>query len=72
MTKPILHVNQEESMCMITKCDITLPLTRDGVMVSYYSKLHAPSCLGQETAKGPFGIRVKQPPAHLFATRGGG
>ena len=33
---------------------------------------HSPSCLGQETAKGPFGLRVKLPPAHLFTTHGGG
>ena len=33
---------------------------------------YSPSCLGQETAKGPFGLRVKLPPAHLFTTHGGG
>ena len=27
--------------------------------------IYSPSCLGQETAKGPFGFRVKLPPAHL-------
>ena len=27
---------------------------------------------GQETAKGPFGLRVKLPPAHLSSTHGGG
>ena len=37
-------------------------------VITFYS----PSCLGQETAKGPFGLRVKQPPAHLSATHGGG
>ena len=37
--------------------------------VHYYS----PGCLGQETAKGPFGLRAKLPPAHvLYATYGGG
>ena len=34
--------------------------------------LYSPSCLGQEKAKGPFGLRVKLPPAHLFTTHGGG
>ena len=29
------------------------------------------SCLGQETAKGPFDLRVKLPPAHLSNTHGG-
>ena len=29
------------------------------------------SCLGMETAKGPFGFRVKLLPAHLFTTYGG-
>ena len=35
-------------------------------ILSFYS----PSCLGQETAKGPFGLRVKLPPAHLSTTHG--
>ena len=30
------------------------------------------SCLGQETAKEPFSLQVKLPPAHLFTTHGGG
>ena len=34
--------------------------------------LHLPSCLGQETANGPFGLRVKLPPAHASTTHGGG
>ena len=36
--------------------------------ITFYS----PSCLGQETAKGPFDLRVKVPPAHLSTTHGGG
>ena len=35
-------------------------------ILSFYS----PSCLGQETAKGPFGFRVKLPPAHMSTTHG--
>ena len=31
------------------------------IVITFYS----PSCLGQETAKGPFGLRVKLSPAHL-------
>ena len=38
------------------------------IVITFYS----PSCLGQETAKGPFGLRVKLPPAHLSTTNGGG
>ena len=38
------------------------------VLITFYS----PSCLGQETAKGPYGLRVKLPPAHLLTTHGGG
>ena len=38
------------------------------IVIAFYSS----SCLGQETAKGPFGLRVKLPPAHLFTTHGGG
>ena len=34
--------------------------------------LRSPSYLGQETAKGPFGLRVKLPSAHLSTTHGGG
>ena len=38
------------------------------IVITFYS----PSCLGQETAKGSFGLRVKLPPAHLSTTHGGG
>ena len=38
------------------------------IVITFYS----PSCLGQETAKGPFGLLVKLPPAHLSTTHGGG
>ena len=38
------------------------------IVITFYS----PSCLGQETAKGPFGLRVKLPPGHLSTTHGGG
>ena len=34
--------------------------------------LYSPSYLGQETAKGPFADGVTLPPAHLYATHGGG
>ena len=37
-------------------------------VITFYS----PSCLGQETAKGSFGLRVKLPPAHLSTTHDGG
>ena len=38
------------------------------IVITFYS----PSCLGQETAMGPFGLRVKLPPVHLTTTHGGG
>ena len=38
------------------------------IVITFYS----PTCLGQETAKGPFGLLVKLPPAHLSTTHGGG
>ena len=38
------------------------------IVITFYS----PSCLGQETAKGPFDLRVKLPPAHQSTTHGGG
>ena len=38
------------------------------IVITFYS----PSCLGQEMAKGLFGLRVKLPPAHLSTTHGGG
>ena len=34
------------------------------VVITFYS----PSWLGQETAKGPFGLRAQLPPAHLSTT----
>ena len=37
------------------------------IVITFYS----PSCLGQETAKGPFGLRVKLRPAHLSTTHDG-
>ena len=37
------------------------------ILITFYS----PSCLGQETAKGPFGLRVKLPPTHLSTTHDG-
>ena len=36
------------------------------IVITFYS----PSCLDLETAKGPFGLRVKLPPAHLSTTHG--
>ena len=38
------------------------------IVITFYS----PSCLGQETTKGPFGLRVKLPLAHLSTTHGRG
>ena len=38
------------------------------IVITFYS----PSCLGQETAKGPFGLWVKLPLAHLSTTLDGG
>ena len=38
------------------------------IVITFYS----PSCIGQETAKGPFGFQVKRPPAHLSTTHDGG
>ena len=37
-------------------------------VITFYS----PSCLSQETAKGPFGLRVKLPPVLLSTTHDGG
>ena len=38
----------------------------------FHHYLSLPSFLVQETGKGPFGLRVKLPPAHLSTTHGGG
>ena len=35
------------------------------IAITFYS----PSCLGQETAKGPFGLRVKLPPVYYTRQR---
>ena len=42
------------------------------VFVDFLCTLYSPSCLGLKTARGPFGLRVKFPPAHLSATHGRG
>ena len=38
------------------------------VAITFYSS----SCLGLKTTTGPFGLRVKLPPAHLSTTHSGG
>ena len=38
------------------------------IVITFYSR----SCGGQETAKGPFGFRVKLPLVHLSTTQCGG
>ena len=38
------------------------------IVITFYS----PSCRGQKTAKGPFRLQVKLPPAHLSVTHGRG
>ena len=49
--------------CNFSNCDDIIFL---------YLHLYLTTCLGQETAKAPFGLRVKLPPAHLSTTRAGG
>ena len=49
-------------------CDCLVSAIVIVIVITFYS----PSCLGQETAKWPFGLRVKLPPAHLSTTHGGG
>ena len=43
-----------------------------GVAIVIVITFYSPSCLGQEIAKGPFGLRVQLPPAHLSTTHDGG
>ena len=38
------------------------------IVITFYPR----SCLGQDTAKGPFGLQVELPPAHLSTTHCGG
>ena len=38
------------------------------IVIVFYS----PTCLDQETAKGPFGLQIKLPPTHLSTTRNRG
>ena len=38
------------------------------IVITFFS----PSCLGQETAKGPFDLRVELQPANLSTTHGRG
>ena len=52
----------------VTSHMLTYSTVINVIVITFYS----PSCLDQETAKGPFGLRVKLPPAHLSTTHGGG
>ena len=40
-------------------------------LITFVLTSYSPSCRGQETKKGLFGVRVKLPPAHLSTTLGG-
>ena len=64
------EINQNLLQCVTAMGPIVRNLTTliIVIVITFYS----PSCLGQETAKGPFGLRVKLPPAHLSTTHGGG
>ena len=48
------------ALCFISKAETTFV-----IIIAFCS----PSYLGQETAKRPFGPRVKLPPAHMSITR---
>ena len=47
---------------MSTRCNVNLVQSKLYCTVFTF---FSPSCLGQETAKGPFGLRVQPPPADL-------
>ena len=48
------QVFNQKNLHLYNKCD----------SCSMQLRLYLPSCLGQETAKGPFGLRVKLPPVY--------
>ena len=52
------NVKQDE------KCH-TLRPKEVALLVLYCNYIYSPSCFGQKTAKGPFGLRVKVPPAQV-------
>ena len=58
----------------VAKCGITgeLALSRAIIVIVIVITFYSPSCLRQETAKGPFGLRVKLPHARLSTTHSGG
>ena len=61
---PDCDMNSFQHHCVLPE---ELQLFEIVIVITFYS----PNCLGQETAKGPFGLRVKLPPAHLCTTHGG-
>ena len=63
--------NWEESNILITKITVNVIAITWAVifMIKLYT-FYSPSCLGQETAKKPFVLRVKMPTAHLSTIHG--
>ena len=67
-----MHHNKQDYYYKKIFCKISKMLRervkKNVTAITFYS----PSCLGQETAKGPFGLRVELSPANLSTTHGGG
>ena len=57
--RPVIVIVITITTITITTINYNYPAYYNTV-ITFYS----PSCLGQETAKGPFGLRVKLPPAY--------
>ena len=82
-TENILLSSLHKKQLMKNICQIILLLSATIVRLTQFRiypafmsviviTVYSPSCLGQETVKKPFGLRVKLPPDHLSTTRGGG
>ena len=55
-----------------THCTVFKAVSHGHYFACNCNFIYSPSCLDQETAKGPFGLRVKLPAAHLSTTHCGG
>ena len=72
VAQTVINVSVVHKNCQccakIVRYDMTIFWSIIVIAITFYS----PSCLGQETTKGPFGLRVKLPPAYLSTTHGRG
>ena len=68
MLKDEVEIRLDDYLQMITYMKFGYNITCRIIVITFCP----PSRRGKETTKGPFGLRMKLPPAHLSTTQGGG